>query len=91
MIAANFKLPAKNIVISIGPMSAKTEFVATGAAKQLQDMGFTLYATKSTHEHFGCTKGFFFSITRLSMGVREKKTWSFKEVQVQDELDLYLS
>eukprot|EP00438_Fugacium_kawagutii_P001885 Skav221267 [mRNA] locus=scaffold1935:69287:70671:- [translate_table: standard] len=30
---------------------AKTEFVNTGAAKQLQDMGFTLFATKSTHEH----------------------------------------
>eukprot|EP00438_Fugacium_kawagutii_P016912 Skav236269 [mRNA] locus=scaffold2289:47277:70286:+ [translate_table: standard] len=29
---------------------AKTEFVNTGAAKQLQDMGFTLFATKSTHE-----------------------------------------
>jgi len=51
MLAANFKLPAKNIVISIGPVGAKTEFVNTGAAKQLQDMGFTLFATKSTHEY----------------------------------------
>eukprot|EP00913_Durusdinium_trenchii_P032952 g30848.t1 len=51
MIAVNFKLPAKNIVISIGPVAAKAEFVTTGAAKQLQDMGFSLFATKSTHEH----------------------------------------
>lgn len=50
MLAANFKLPKKNIVISIGPQSAKNEFVSSGAAKQLQDMGFSLFATKSTHE-----------------------------------------
>ena len=36
MLAANFKLPKKNIVISIGPQSAKNEFVSSGAAKQLQ-------------------------------------------------------
>eukprot|EP00931_Biecheleriopsis_adriatica_P111996 TRINITY_DN864_c0_g1_i1.p1 TRINITY_DN864_c0_g1~~TRINITY_DN864_c0_g1_i1.p1 ORF type:complete len:1585 (-),score=359.91 TRINITY_DN864_c0_g1_i1:13-4767(-) len=50
MVAANFKLPAKNIVVSIGPREQKAEFVNTGAAKLLQDMGFSLYATKSTHE-----------------------------------------
>jgi hypothetical protein len=32
---------------------AKTEFVNTGAARQLQDMGFSLFATKSTHEQLG--------------------------------------
>lgn len=53
MVAANFKLPAKNIVVSIGPVAAKAEFVATGAAKQLLDMGFSLFATKATHEPLG--------------------------------------
>jgi len=51
MVAANFKLPAKNIVICIGPQQQKAEFVNTGAAKVLIDMGFSLYATKSTHEY----------------------------------------
>jgi len=51
MLAANFKLPAKNIVISIGPAQQKAEFVTSGAAQLLQDMGFALYATKSTHEY----------------------------------------
>ncbi|CAK9103982.1 Protein URA2 [Includes: Glutamine-dependent carbamoyl-phosphate synthase [Durusdinium trenchii] len=50
MVAANFKLPLKNIVISIGPNGAKQEFLSSGAAKQLQDMGFSLFATKSTHD-----------------------------------------
>lgn len=50
-IAAGFKIPAKNILISIGPLGAKTEFVASGAAQLLQDMGFQLYATKNTHEY----------------------------------------
>ena len=36
MLASNFKLPLKNIVISLGPTSAKQEFLSTGAAKQLQ-------------------------------------------------------
>mmetsp|Transcript_74306 Transcript_74306/g.131400 ORF Transcript_74306/g.131400 Transcript_74306/m.131400 type:complete len:1575 (+) Transcript_74306:67-4791(+) len=51
MIAAGFKLPAKNIVVSIGPAAARAEFVSSGAAKLLQDMGFSIYATKSTHEY----------------------------------------
>jgi len=51
MLASNFKLPLKNIVISLGPASAKQEFLSTGAAKQLQDMGFSLFATKSTHDY----------------------------------------
>eukprot|EP00931_Biecheleriopsis_adriatica_P111998 TRINITY_DN864_c0_g1_i4.p1 TRINITY_DN864_c0_g1~~TRINITY_DN864_c0_g1_i4.p1 ORF type:complete len:1615 (-),score=380.51 TRINITY_DN864_c0_g1_i4:13-4806(-) len=50
MIAANFKIPAKNILISIGPRDQKMEFLHSGCAKLLQDMGFSLYATKSTHE-----------------------------------------
>jgi len=48
MLAANFKLPKKNIVLSLGPNAAKQEFVST--AVQLQDMGFSLFATKSTHD-----------------------------------------
>ncbi|CAL1141702.1 unnamed protein product [Cladocopium goreaui] len=51
MLAANFKLPKKNIVISLGPNSAKHEFVSTGAAKQLEEMGFSLFATKSTSDY----------------------------------------
>ena len=42
---------------------AKTEFVNTGAAKQLQDMGFTLFATKSTHEWLGIS-GHLENVTR---------------------------
>ena len=38
MVAANFKLPLKNIVISIGPNGAKQEFLSSGAAKQLQEI-----------------------------------------------------
>ena len=51
MLAANFKLPTKNILVSIGPSAAKAEFLASGAAKQLRDMGFALFATKNTHEY----------------------------------------
>merc|ERR1712100_21177 len=46
MIAAGFKLPTKNILISIGPLAQKTEFIQ--CAKLLHDIGFQLFATKST-------------------------------------------
>merc|ERR1712178_14989 len=48
MIAAGFKLPTKNILISIGPLAQKMEFLQY--AQTLSDMGFQLFATKNTHE-----------------------------------------
>merc|ERR1719498_1811045 len=48
MISAGFKLPTKNILISIGPLAQKMEFLQY--ARTLSDMGFQLFATKSTHE-----------------------------------------
>jgi len=56
MISAGFKLPTKNILVSIGPMQAKIEFLA--AAKLLQEIGYQLYATKSTHEFLRSHSGF---------------------------------
>merc|ERR1719356_1397108 len=48
MIAAGFKLPTKNVLVSIGPNFQKAEF--TQYAKMFVGMGFSLYATKHTHE-----------------------------------------
>jgi len=56
MIAAGFKLPTKNILISIGPSQQKTEFVQY--ARMLVDMGYQLYATKNTHELLKVQGGF---------------------------------
>jgi hypothetical protein len=56
MISAGFKLPTKNILLSIGPASAKLEFLA--AANLLQEMGYQLYATKSTQEFLRSHSGF---------------------------------
>merc|ERR1711943_132727 len=47
MISAGFKLPTKNILISIGPSAQKMEFL--NYVQTLTDMGFQLFATKSTH------------------------------------------
>jgi len=55
MIAGGFKIPTKNILVSIGPRNCKAEFVNWGAAQMLQEMGFELYATKGTHEHLAET------------------------------------
>jgi carbamoyl-phosphate synthase large subunit len=48
MMSAGFKLPAKNILLCIGPSKEKLEFIQY--AKLLHDMGFQLYATKNTYE-----------------------------------------
>jgi len=48
MMAAGFKLPTKNILISIGPSAQKMEFLQH--ARTLHDMGFQLFATKGTYE-----------------------------------------
>merc|ERR1712217_550872 len=48
MIAAGFKLPAKNIFLSIGPSQQKVEFLQ--CAQMLIDMGFQLYAPKHTQD-----------------------------------------
>merc|ERR1711920_513154 len=48
MIATGFRIPQKNILVSIGPSSQKQEFLQY--ARLLVDMGFQLYATKNTHD-----------------------------------------
>mmetsp|Transcript_14182 Transcript_14182/g.32133 ORF Transcript_14182/g.32133 Transcript_14182/m.32133 type:complete len:1533 (+) Transcript_14182:66-4664(+) len=50
MMARGFKLPAKNVLICIGPEPQKLEFLPY--AKMLESMGFQLYCTKNTHEVF---------------------------------------
>merc|ERR1719486_512134 len=52
MIAAGFKLPTKNILISIGPLAQKMEFIQY--AVMLRQMGFQLFATKGTKEAWKC-------------------------------------
>jgi len=56
MIAGGFKLPAKNILLSIGPMQQKIEFLS--CARLLVDMGYQLYATKNTHDMLKTYDGF---------------------------------
>lgn len=48
LISAGFRIPAKNILVTIGPNAQKIEFLQS--AKVLTAMGFQLYATKNTHE-----------------------------------------
>merc|ERR1712232_1214052 len=48
MIATGFRVPQKNILVSIGPTVQKQEFLQY--ARMLVDMGFQLYATKNTHD-----------------------------------------
>jgi hypothetical protein len=50
MISAGFKMPAKNILISIGPSQQKLEILPY--AQMLADMGYQIFATKGTAEFF---------------------------------------
>jgi len=48
IIAAGFRIPQRNILVSIGKDSSKKEFVSS--ARQLVSMGYTVYATKGTYD-----------------------------------------
>eukprot|EP00928_Gymnodinium_smaydae_P000485 TRINITY_DN10184_c0_g3_i1.p1 TRINITY_DN10184_c0_g3~~TRINITY_DN10184_c0_g3_i1.p1 ORF type:complete len:1551 (+),score=263.04 TRINITY_DN10184_c0_g3_i1:62-4714(+) len=48
MIAAGFKVPSKNVLVSLGPTQSKIEFVQS--VQLLSQMGFQIYATKGTCE-----------------------------------------
>jgi carbamoyl-phosphate synthase small subunit len=48
MLSTGFKLPDKNILLSIGDAERKLEFLPI--VELLQEMGFSIYATKNTHD-----------------------------------------
>jgi carbamoyl-phosphate synthase large subunit len=56
MISAGFKLPTKNILISIGSNEQRLEFLPY--ARMLADLGFQLYSTKNTAEFLKLHGGF---------------------------------
>jgi len=55
MIAAGFKLPAKNVLVCIGPTAQKLEFA--NYARLYCDMGLQLYTTKNTYEELRTKEG----------------------------------
>jgi len=48
LLSTGFKLPDKNILLSIGDSDYKLEFLPI--VHMLQEMGYSLYATKNTHD-----------------------------------------
>jgi carbamoyl-phosphate synthase large subunit len=50
MLAVGTKIPKKNILITLGQIEEKVEFVS--AAKKLIDMEYVIFATQGTHELF---------------------------------------
>jgi hypothetical protein len=50
LLSSNFKLPEKNILISIGPQQEKKELEPV--IELLHQMGYQLYCTKGTYEYF---------------------------------------
>ncbi|XP_063727618.1 multifunctional protein CAD-like isoform X2 [Symsagittifera roscoffensis] len=56
VLSAGFRLPKKNILISIGSYKAKMDFL--GSMKTLEELGFTLWASLGTADFYsehGCT------------------------------------
>ena len=48
LLAVDFKMPQKTILLSTGPIDSKAEFLES--TRILNDMGYTFYATKGTAE-----------------------------------------
>jgi hypothetical protein len=87
MISAGFKLPTRNVLISIGPMAAKLEFLQS--ATLLHEMGYQLFCTKSTHEYLRSHGGFESSIFLYKPSVkREPNVLSYLQT---GKLDLVIN
>jgi carbamoyl-phosphate synthase large subunit len=50
MLSVGYRIPEKNILISSGDLRSKAELLESG--RMLVEQGFTLYATKGTHDFF---------------------------------------
>jgi carbamoyl-phosphate synthase large subunit len=50
MLAVGFKMPKKNILLTIGRIEDKVDLLS--AVQDLHQMGFSLFATQNTHEFF---------------------------------------
>jgi len=49
LLSVGFEFPKKNILLSTGPFESKAKFLPN--AKRLQDMGFSLFATRGTADY----------------------------------------
>ncbi len=48
MLSVGYRIPQKSILLSTGPMRSKVEMIIS--CRKLQEKGYTLYATKGTHD-----------------------------------------
>jgi carbamoyl-phosphate synthase large subunit len=50
MMSVGYTIPARTILLSTGPVKSKSELLE--GARMLLDQGYTLFATKGTHEYY---------------------------------------
>jgi len=85
IMAAGFKLPEKNILLSIGSMESKEKFVEH--AKKLRDLGFNIFATDKTSlmlEENGITN-------TLLHKISENKSPNIKDYLNKEKLDMIIN
>jgi carbamoyl-phosphate synthase large subunit len=85
MISVGFKLPKKNILISIGKIEDKAEFIKN--SKRLLNLGFKLYATEGTHNFLKKSD----VKTTLVYKTHEKKSPNLLKYLEQKKFDLVIN
>ena len=85
MISVGFRLPKENILLSIGKIEDKAEFIKN--AKVLEKLGFKLYATEGTHNFLKDSN----LKTTLVYKTHEKKSPNLLKYLEQKKFDLVIN
>lgn len=85
LISTGFKLPKKNILLTLGDLEDKIEFL--DSAKKLNEMGFCIYSTKNTHQILKSNK----INSRLVYKISEKKSPNILNMLENKKFDLVIN
>lgn len=85
LLSTGFKLPIKNILITLGDIEHKIEFLPS--ARMLSDLGFKIYATTHTYQLLADNK----IPCRLVHKISEKKSPNILNLLEQKKFDLVIN
>lgn len=85
LLSTGFRLPKKNILLTLGPLEDKIEFL--DSARKLNEMGYDIYATHNTHQILKDHK----IKSKLVYKINEKKTPNILTMLEKKKFDLVIN
>lgn len=85
LLSTGFRLPKKNILLTLGPLEDKIEFL--DSARKLNEMGYDIFATHNTHQILKDHK----IKSKLVYKINEKKTPNILTMLEKKKFDLVIN